>query len=1141
MNSPAPSVLAPRHLWRATWLIVLVWTLAVAASVVWNVHLLRDAMFEAAVTDVRNDFNNALLCLTNPANMTRQVHELGAQADGMLGHITSLKPSRPENAPDAWEAAALRAFEQGQTEVISREPFHGQRQLRFMKPLVTEAACLKCHAVQGYHEGDIRGGISIAVPLDPYLALTQSRIRRIAGVHAGLWALGVLGIVLDARQMRQRLNQKLRAEEALRRSETKFRTLYESTRDAVMLSTENGFSDCNQAALAMFGYATREEFCSKHPADVSPPVQPDGTDSLTLANQRIATAMEKGSHQFEWVHKRADTGETFPAEVLLSALELDGKPVLLGSVRDITRRRRSEESLRLQSAALEAAANAIVITDHHGTIESVNSAFTALTGYTAQEVVGQNPRILKGGNHDEAFYRNLWQTISSGQVWSGELTNRRKDGSLYAEEMTITPLRDADGVIARYIAIKQDISGRKRAEEALHRSETKFRTLYDSTSDAVMLLDEKGFFDCNPATLAMFGCGTREEFCSKHPADVSPPVQPDGTDSLMLANQRIATAMEKGSHQFEWVHKRADTGETFPAEVLLSAMELDGKPVLQAVVRDITRRKELEAQMERLHTEHAAVLNSLGEGVHWIDVDGRIKYENPASAKMLGYEVSELIGKPAHATMHHTRADGAAYPQSECPIYATLRDGVVRRVTDEVFWRKDGAGFAVEYVCTPVYDQNGRSGGSVVIFTDITERRRMEEALREKEYLLSESQRLSHIGSWFLLMPGPMHWSEELYRLYGVSPDTFTPTTESFLGLIHPDDRSAMQAWIGACAAGEKPGGLEFRINLPDGTSRFILGCGQAVFNAGNRLTHMAGTGQDITERKVAETRLAALQKQLLDASRQAGMAEIATNVLHNVGNVLNSVNISTSLIVESVKNSRTSSLARVVVLLREHAQDLGEFITHDSRGKHLPAHLAQLSEHLLAEQETNARELDSLRRNVDHIKEIVAMQQNYATFGGVKEMVNVANLVEDSLRMNAGPMSRHEVEVIREFETVPPLNVEKHKILQILVNLLRNAKYACDDSERPDKRLKVRVANGDGRVKISVIDNGVGIPPENLTRIFNHGFTTRKDGHGFGLHSSALAAKEMGGSLTVHSDGVGRGAAFTLELPCPARENSHE
>jgi signal transduction histidine kinase len=292
-----------------------------------------------------------------------------------------------------------------------------------------------------------------------------------------------------------------------------------------------------------------------------------------------------------------------------------------------------------------------------------------------------------------------------------------------------------------------------------------------------------------------------------------------------------------------------------------------------------------------------------------------------------------------------------------------------------------------------------------------------------------------------------------------------------------------------------------------------------------------------ITERERMQVQIEQSHKELLHASRQAGMAEIATNVLHNVGNVLNSVNISTGLLVEGVKQSRASSLARVVVLLQEHAHDLGEFITHDSRGKHLPAHLARLSEQLQAEQETNVRELDSLQRSVEHIKKIVAMQQNYATFGGVKEMVNVVNLVEDSLRLNAGALAGQRVEVVREFETVPPMNVEKHKILQILVNLLRNAKHACQDSERADKRITVRVAKGEGRIRISVIDNGVGIPPENLTRIFNHGFTTRKEGHGFGLHSGSLAAQEMDGSLTVHSDGPGQGAAFTLELPLPDME----
>jgi diguanylate cyclase (GGDEF)-like protein/PAS domain S-box-containing protein len=162
-----------------------------------------------------------------------------------------------------------------------------------------------------------------------------------------------------------------------------------------------------------------------------------------------------------------------------------------------------------------------------------------------------------------------------------------------------TPEKLADGGITWYGFIT-DITESKQAEEALQRSETKFRTLYDSTSDAVMLLDEKGFFSCNQPTLKMFGCATMEEFCSKHPADLSPTEQPDGTDSMVLAQQMIATAMKKGSIHFEWMHKRNDTGETFPADVLFTAMELDGNPVLQAVIRDITERKQAEEKIQQM-------------------------------------------------------------------------------------------------------------------------------------------------------------------------------------------------------------------------------------------------------------------------------------------------------------------------------------------------------------------------------------------------------------------------------------------------------------------------------------------------------------------------------------------------------------
>lgn len=288
-----------------------------------------------------------------------------------------------------------------------------------------------------------------------------------------------------------------------------------------------------------------------------------------------------------------------------------------------------------------------------------------------------------------------------------------------------------------------------------------------------------------------------------------------------------------------------------------------------------------------------------------------------------------------------------------------------------------------------------------------------------------------------------------------------------------------------------------------------------------------------------AQAELQEAHQALMRASRQAGMAEVASNVLHNVGNVLNSVNVSANLLDQRMRASKASGLARVAAMLEEQGDQLGSFIASDDRGKRLPTYLAQLSSQLLADREGALKELASLVKSLEHIKDIVRMQQSYATHGGVVESVAVADLVNDSVRLNEEAFSRHGVTLACEFEEMPAITVDKHRVLQILVNLIRNAKYACEDSGRNDKRITIRVTPCALGVAIAVVDNGVGIPTENMTRIFSHGFTTRPGGHGFGLHSAALAAQELKGSLGVASDGPGCGATFRLELPItPAKDS---
>jgi signal transduction histidine kinase len=275
------------------------------------------------------------------------------------------------------------------------------------------------------------------------------------------------------------------------------------------------------------------------------------------------------------------------------------------------------------------------------------------------------------------------------------------------------------------------------------------------------------------------------------------------------------------------------------------------------------------------------------------------------------------------------------------------------------------------------------------------------------------------------------------------------------------------------------------------------------------------------------------LYSELAAASRQAGMAEVATGVLHNVGNVLNSVNVSTFLLIDKLKSNRVSTLRQACDLLVQNRDRLGDFMQHDPRGAKLVDFLDRLAQTMAAENKDSLEELSSLQTHVEHIKQIVSMQQSFAAPCSLLEPVDLGSLVDQAVKINDASLLRHEVKILREFDDLPNVITDKHKVMQILINLIKNAKQAVAGTERERRWILLRIESSEsGTVHVSVSDNGVGISPENLEKIFTHGFTTKKSGHGFGLHSGAIMAKELGGQLSVHSDGVGRGATFTLELP---------
>ena len=375
--------------------------------------------------------------------------------------------------------------------------------------------------------------------------------------------------------------------------------------------------------------------------------------------------------------------------------------------------------------------------------------------------------------------------------------------------------------------------------------------------------------------------------------------------------------------------------------------------------------------------------------------------------------------------------------------------------------------------------------------------------------------------------------SRRAESLLGFPQEQWTRDPAFWAEHLHPDDRKRVAAHHRNEAAPDGNSSREYRMIAADGRTVWVRDYVNTAPD-GDATAPLRGILIDITAQKEAEDKLAGLNKQLVTTSRLAGMAEVATGVLHNVGNVLNSVSVSATVVSDRLKQSRVINLRRATAMLREKNGHLAEFLTSDPKGKLLPEYLGTVAEQLATEQAEMLGEVTSLNQNIEHIKEIVAMQQSYATVSGAFEHLTPIELVEDALRMNSAAFERHRVELIRDYATPLPLvNVDRHKVLQILINLIRNAKYALDAGNHTDKRLVVRVERAsDGMVAIHVRDNGVGIAPENLARIFNHGFTTKKEGHGFGLHSGANAAREMHGRLSAHSDGPDQGATFTLELP---------
>ena len=508
------------------------------------------------------------------------------------------------------------------------------------------------------------------------------------------------------------ITERMKAEEALRRSEETFYKIFHASPVPMSISKlETGeYVDANESFLHHMEFE-REELIGRTAVDLKTWGEPEKRKDFATTLLR-----ERSIHNFEGQY-RTKSGKIGYSILSAEVLNLNGEPHALGVSVDITDRKRAEEALHLQISALESTANSIVITDREGTIQWANPAFSKMTGYDTIEALGQNPRVLKSGTHTNEFYSSLWKTILGGEVWHGEIVNRRKDGTVYDEEMTITPVRSADGKIRNFVAVKQEITERKKAEEVLKR----YELISEYARDAILLVEAKSgrILEANKAAERMYGY-TREELLLLNLRDLRI------AETVHTLAAEMKEADEKGIF-LETTHCHKD-GTTFPVEVSARGALIGGSRLLISIIRDVTDRKRVQDALKESDQLHRALVSASPDAITVSDRDGFVSFVSERALTLFGEsQFDEFYGR---------RLIDRVVPEDRASamddVQRVITEGI-HRASEYVMVRKDGKRFIAEIHREPHRDSSGHIIGYVAFVRDITERKRAEKELEEKE------------------------------------------------------------------------------------------------------------------------------------------------------------------------------------------------------------------------------------------------------------------------------------------------------------------------------------------------------------------------------------------------------------------------
>jgi PAS domain S-box-containing protein len=721
-------------------------------------------------------------------------------------------------------------------------------------------------------------------------------------------------------------------------------------------------------------------------------------------------------------------------------------------------------------AAIEQAAEAIVITDTEASIRYVNPAFTKITGYSPGEVMGKNPRILKSGRQEPAYYKDLWDTIHAGKVWHGELINRRKDGTLYTEEMSITPVRDADGAIVQYIAIKQDVTDRRRAEEA----QRFLASIVESSEDAITAYTPAGIIQTwNRGAQVIFGYSA-EEAIGQH---VSMLVSPEELHLLKPFNERLLQG--NVISQYESLGIRKDGRRI--------NLSITGYPIrgshgevtaVSTILRDTSERK----QAERSRAFLASIVESSDDAIIGKTLDGSIVSWNKAAQEMFGYCAEEIIGQHISTLLPDKRAGEGRQ------VLGRVSRGETVSLVEAVCRKSDGSMIDVSIAVSPIKNENSEVVGIASIIRDIGERKRAEETIRrsEEKYRLLVANipdvvwTADDMGRCVFVTPN-------IQEIYGYSPEEIYGSGVWFTR-IHPEDSEKVQQAYTLHLETGRMFAAEYRLQRKDGTWIWFHAKAVSSYeNEGKRFT--VGVASDVTARKQAEEELQAA-KQAAEAANTAKSAFLA-NMSHEIRTPMNGIIGMTDLALDTELTSEQRGYLEIVKA------------SGDS--------LLTIINDILDFSKIEAGKLILERVAFDFRATVHATMKSIATTAGEKNLGLVYDIRPGVPAWLVGDPTR---------------------LRQVLINLVGNAIKFTERGEVVVE-VHSEPGDEDGVVlHFNVIDTGIGIAPDKQQLIFEafaqgDVSTTRQfGGTGLGLAITSQLVSRMGGRIWLESE-LGKGSTF--------------